>query len=181
MITGCSYRSSVSARACMDFYIIWSPEVSQMFHLFPHAFPHCCMKTHLLNKWAFRVFLTLMSLNVKNAVFRAFSGFFCLEITLYLKKALKPLILLISKSICLFFFFGLLPDTWFCTNVVIVQSHFFTLPVTFHSPHPGSVFTTRQHIFGFNGFPVNFHFTLWHRIKFLTSHAKVCTPTLNNK
>lgn len=157
----------------MYFYIIWSPEASHMFHSFPYVFPHC-IKTHLLNKSAFRVFLTLMSMNMKNAVF------FCFEIMLDLKKALKPWILLHSKSICLGFF-CLLPDTWFCINVVFVQSHFFTLPVTFHSPHPGSVFTTRQHIFSFNGFPVNFHFTLWHRIKFLTSHAKVCTPTLNNK
>lgn len=83
--------------ACMYFYIIWSPEVSHMFHLFPCVFPHYCMKTHLLNKCAFRVFLTLMSMNVKNAVF-------CLEIMLDLKKALKPLNLLLSKSICLFFF-----------------------------------------------------------------------------
>lgn len=79
------------------------------------------------------------------------------------------------------FIVRLLPDTWFSTHGNIFQSHFFTLPVTFHSPHPGSDFTTRQHIFSFNGFPVNFHFTLWHRIEFLTSHAEVCTPTLNNK
>lgn len=44
-------------------------KVSQMF--FPYVFLHYCMKIHILNKWAFRVFLTLMSMNVKNAVFRA--------------------------------------------------------------------------------------------------------------
>lgn len=153
MITWCHYLNSISELSAMPVLIY--------FIYFYH---------HLLNcfcGWAWKCILHSTDI------------FLSLEIQIYFKMALKPIILLIPKSI--YFFFCLLPDTWFSTNLVFVQSHFFTLPVTFHSPHPDSVFTTRQHIFSFNGFLVNFHFTLWHRIKFLTSHAKVCTPTLNNK
>lgn len=75
MITGCHDRSSISELAAMPLLVCISIlsglKVSKMFQFFPYVFLHYCMKIHLLNKWAFRVFLTLMSMNVKNAVFRA--------------------------------------------------------------------------------------------------------------
>lgn len=156
----------------MDFLIFFL-SFSSIYSI-TYVFLHYCRR-HLWNKCGLDFFFFF------NTWKKKLCSLLLKMIHMYFKMSWKHTFFFKSLNPLPSFIVRLLPDTRFSTHGNIFQSHFFTLPVTFHSPHPGSDFTTRQHIFSFNGFPVNFHFTLWHRIEFLTSHAEVCTPTLNNK